>query len=67
MDMADGNFMTNQEMLGKKNGSKHADRNDRIVFPLGRYPTWVHYLPHFSNTYKAKTTLVYSKYWPTKI
>ena len=36
--MADGNFMTNQEMLGKKNGSKHADRNDKIVFPLGRSP-----------------------------
>jgi hypothetical protein len=38
MDMADGNFMTNQEMLGEKNGSKHADRNDKIVFPLGRSP-----------------------------
>jgi hypothetical protein len=33
MDMADGNFMTNQEMLGKKNGSKHADRNDKLFFP----------------------------------
>ena len=48
--MADGNFMTNQEMLGKKNGSKHADRNDKIVFPLGRSPdlgslfTSLHYL-----------------------
>ena len=36
--MADGNFMTNQEMLGKKNGSNHADRNDKIVLPLGRSP-----------------------------
>ncbi len=50
MDMADGNFMTNQEMLGKKNGSKHADRNDKIIFPLGRSPdlgsffTSLHYL-----------------------
>ncbi len=50
MDMADGNFMTNQKMLGKKNGSKHADRNDKIVFPLGRSPdlglffTSLHYL-----------------------
>jgi hypothetical protein len=33
MDMADGNFMTNQKMLGKNNSSKHADRNDKIVFP----------------------------------
>ena len=38
MDMADGNFVTNQKMFGKKNGSKHADRNDKIVFPLGRPP-----------------------------
>ena len=51
MDMADGNFMTNQEMLGKKNGSKHADRNDKIVFPprsvppdLGSLFTSLHYL-----------------------
>ena len=48
--MADGNFMTNQELLGKKNGSNHADRNDKIVFPLGRQPdlgslfTSLHYL-----------------------
>ncbi len=32
MDMADGNFMTDQKMLGKKNGYKHADRNNKIVF-----------------------------------
>jgi hypothetical protein len=38
MDMADGNFMTNQKLLKKKNGSKHVDRNDRIVFLLGRPP-----------------------------
>ncbi len=50
MDMADGNFMINQEMLEKKNGSKHADRNDKTVFPLGRSPdlgsffTSLHYL-----------------------
>ncbi len=50
MDMADDNFMTNQEMLGKKNGPNHADRNDKIVFPLGRHPdlgslfTSLHYL-----------------------
>ncbi len=48
--MADGNFMTNQKMLGKKNGSKHADGNGKIVFPLGRSPdlgsffTSLHYL-----------------------
>jgi hypothetical protein len=70
MDMADGNFMTNQKLLGEKNGSKHADRNDRIVFPPDRppevryisFPTWVHSLPHFS-----KTSKVYSKYRPTKV
>jgi hypothetical protein len=48
--MADGNFMTNQKMFRKKCGSKHADRNDKIVFPLGRSPdlgsffTSLHYL-----------------------
>ncbi len=37
--MADGNFITNQELLGKKNGSEHDDdRNDRIVSLLGRPP-----------------------------
>ena len=50
MDMADGNFVTNQKMLGKKNGSKHVDRIDKIVFPLDRPPdlgslfTSLHYL-----------------------
>jgi hypothetical protein len=43
MDMADGNFITNRELLGKKNGHEHDDRNDRIVFPLGRPTTWVHF------------------------
>jgi hypothetical protein len=44
-DMADGNFTTNHTLLGKKkNGSEHDDRNDRFVFPLGRPPTWVHFI-----------------------
>jgi hypothetical protein len=33
MDMADGNFITNQKLPGKKSGSEHDDRNDRIFFP----------------------------------
>ena len=68
MDMADGNFMTNQEMLGKKNGSKHADRNDKIVFPLGRSPRpgFIIYLTSLF-TDKTKTSKVYPKYWPIKV
>jgi hypothetical protein len=66
--MADGNFMTNQKVPGKKNDYKHADRNDKIVFPLGRFPdrgsffTSLHY---FTN--KTKPLKVYSKYWPIKV
>jgi hypothetical protein len=70
MDMADGNFMINQKMLGEKNGSKHADRNDEIVFSLGRptdpgsFFTSLHYL---LITDKTKTLKVYIKYWPIKV
>jgi hypothetical protein len=42
MDMADGNFITNQELLGKKNGPEHVDRNDRIVDPNLMRPDYVH-------------------------
>ncbi len=68
MDMADGNFMTNQEMLGKKNGSKHVDRNDRIVFSPRSVPRpgFILYLTSlFTN--KTKTLKGYPKYWPTKV
>ena len=48
--MADGNFTTNQKLLGnyvhemeilllakiRRMAIKHVDKNDRIVFPLGR-------------------------------
>jgi hypothetical protein len=50
--MADGNFTTNQRLLGKyvhgmeivllakirRMATKHVAKNDRIVFPLGRSP-----------------------------
>jgi hypothetical protein len=50
--MADGNFTTNQKLLGnyvhemeilllakiRRMAIKHVDKNDRIVFPLGRPP-----------------------------
>jgi hypothetical protein len=50
--MADGNFTTNQRLLGKyvhemeilllakirRMATKHVAKNDRIVFPLGRPP-----------------------------
>ena len=68
MDMADGNFVTNQKMLGKKNGSKHADRNDKIVSPPRSVPRpgFIIYLTSlFTN--KTKTSKVYPKYWPIKV
>ncbi len=44
MDMADGNFTANHRILGKKNGSQHDDRNDKIVLPpRSACPTWVHF------------------------
>jgi hypothetical protein len=65
--MADGNFITNQKLPGKKNGSEQDVRNDRIVFPPRSAPDpgFVS-LPHFSKTNKTKTSKVYPKYWPTK-
>ncbi len=50
--MADGNYMTNQKLLGnyvnemeilllakiRRMATKHVDKNDRIVSPLGRPP-----------------------------
>ncbi len=35
------------------------DWNDKIVLPKVELPTWVHSLPHFSNTYKAKNIANY--------
>ena len=66
MDMADGNFMTNQKMLGKKNGSKHADRNDEIVSRSAHRPGFILYLTSLF-TDKTKTLNVYIKYWPIKV
>jgi hypothetical protein len=66
--MADGNFITNRRTLGKKNGSKHDDRNDRIVSPLGRPPdlgslfSSLHYLLIRLNPLK-----VYPKYLPIEV
>jgi hypothetical protein len=66
-NMADGNFITNQKLPGKKSGSKHDDRNDRIVSPLGQPPDLGSLLSLTSlKTNKTKTSKVYPKYWPTK-
>ncbi len=70
--MADSNFITNRRAPGKKNGSKHVDRNDRIVFPLslGRPPDLgsLFFLTSLlTNTNKTKPLKVYPKYWPIKV
>jgi hypothetical protein len=72
-NMADGNgnFITNQELLGKKNGSEHDDDdgNDRILSLLGRPPDLGSF-PYLTSlkliTNKTKTSKFYPKYWPTK-
>ena len=43
------------------------DNNENVFPPQVELATQVHYFTHFSNTNKAKTTLFYPKYWPTKI
>ena len=68
MDMADSNFIANRRTLGKKNGSKNVDRNDRIVFPL-RSASRPGFIPFLTSLFtdKTKTPKVYLKYWPTKV
>jgi hypothetical protein len=80
--MADDNFTTNQKMLGncvhrieiillgiiRRMAIIIDDRNNKKVFPPRSSPRPRFILfTYFSNTNKAKTTLVYPNYWPTKI
>jgi hypothetical protein len=80
--MADDNFTTNQKMLGncvhrienillariRRMAIIIDDRNDKKFSPPRSSPRPRFILfTYFSNTNKAKTTLVYPNYWPTKI
>ncbi len=72
-NMADGNFIIiiNQKLPGKKSGSEHDDRNDRIVFPPRSAPDlgsllYLTSLKLIGLKLKPRKSKAYPKYWPTK-